>query len=110
MMYKPVYSVFVDGLFEGVALEEDECWDIIEDAVNGVKQPILDDDMCNRVEICQIDVNKWYQLDRYNCVNKTTGETIMCYNKENTEKCTEILNKLSIFQEREEAKIRAMAL
>ena len=110
MMCKPVFSVFVDGFFEEIALEEDDCWDIITDATSGVKPQVLDDDMCVRVEICQIDVNKWYQLDTYNCVNKVTGETIMCYNKENTQKCVETLNKISIFQEREEAKERALLL
>lgn len=109
--FKPIYLVILDGEYIGVTNDEDESWEIAQDHTNGTSKPLFDDDV-DRVWTEKIDVNRWRQCeDAIKCVeNKVTGETFMCYNKENAQRCIEILNRLSIFQEREEAKIRAMAL
>lgn len=102
------YSVFLDGNFIGMTDEEDMGYEMAQDHLNGY-DVIYDDDM-DRVEVFKIDVNRWYMYNAYNCSDKISDDNIMCYDHKETENCVEILNKLSLYQEREEARKRAMAL
>lgn len=104
-----MYIIWIDGNFVGVTEEEDYCWDIVEDAVNGVTKPILDDDIPDRVEINKINVNR-YEASNNNVCDKLSDFSILCANSQNCEKALEHMNKLQLKAERAEAKIRAMAL
>ena len=111
MIFKhSIYSVFVDGMFAGVADREDGIWEVVGDAINGFRKPLYDDDIADRVEVSKINVNRWYIYDAHNCSDKLSDDNIMCYNCIATEQCTDILNELSLELEREQARKRAMAL
>ena len=103
-----LYSVFLDGSFIGVTEAEDLGWEIAQDYLNGY-DTLYDDDV-DRVETHKIDVNRWYMYDEYNCSDKLSDENIMCYGYHETINCVNIVNILSLQQEREEAKQRALQL
>ena len=108
MIYDVLYSVFLDGAFVGVCENEDEGWDIAQDHLNGV-DPLLDDDV-DRVWVHKIDVNRWYVYNQHNCSDKLSDNNIMCYDGYATQNCCNTLNEYALQQEREDAKVRALAL
>lgn len=109
MIYGTLYSVTVDGFFEGITDDEDVCWDIVADATNGVKAPILDDDIPDRVEIQEIDINRYYKYGKNIC-DKLTGRCILCATDFNAIDGVKAFNRINLERERAEAKIRASLL
>lgn len=63
----------------------------------------------NELEIKKININRYYQ-DGINVLDKLSDEIIMCYNYEEAENCTKIMNKINRENEKLKAKIRAMKL
>ena len=111
MIFKEnVYLVCVDGLFAGITEDEYEIGDIASDFVNGVRKPLYDDDMPNRLFWDTINVNRYIYTNEHNCYDKIEDKYIMCYNKEETKKCMNELNKLNLEKERAEAKHKALQL
>ena len=108
MFLEQVYSVFLDGNFVGICINEDECWEVAQNHINGI-DVLLDDDV-DRVMWHKINVNKWYYYDEYNCSNNISDENIMCYDYHETKDCVQTLNRIELERERAEAKLRAMAL
>ena len=104
-----MYIIWVDGNFVGVTEEEDYCWDIVGDAVNGVTKPILDDDIPDRVEINKINVNR-YVTERNNICDKLSNFSVLCGSSSQVEDTLNHMNNTQLEKERAEAKIRAMAL
>ena len=105
-----VYSVWVDGFFVGIAEREDYAWDVVNDAINGFRKPLYDDDIPDRVQINKINVNRWYIYDAHNCSDKLSDDNIICYSCVATKNCMNVLNELNLEKERLEAKLRAMDL
>ena len=111
MIFKgDVYIVCVDGLFAGVCEDEYEIGDVASDFVNGIREPLYDDDMPDRLFWDTINVNRYVYFDQHNCYDKVTDNYIMCYNKEETENCVDKMNELNLEKERAEAKNRALQL
>lgn len=108
MFLQKVYSVFLDGNFVGICENEDECWEVAQDHINGI-DVLLDDDV-DRVGWNEINVNKWYFYNEHNCSSNTTEENIMCYDYHETLNCVKTMNKMELAKERAEAKLRAMDL
>ena len=105
-----VYVIYVDGNFVGVTEEYDYISDIAQDGVNGVSEPILDDDFADRVDYYKINVNRYCIYDSHNCSDKLSDDSIMCYDLSATINCMNVLNRLNLEKERAEAKLRASAL
>jgi len=111
MIFKEnVYLVCVDGLFAGITEDEYEIADVASDFVNGVREPLYDDDMPDRLFWHTININRYIYTNEHNCYDKIEDKYIMCYNDEETKKCMDELNKLNFEKERVEAKVRALLL
>lgn len=111
MIFKEnVYLVSVDGLFAGICEDEYEIADVASDFVNGVREPLYDDDIPDRLFWDTINVNRYIHTSKYNCYDKIENKYIMCYNQEETKKCMNELNKVNLEKERAEAKLRALKL
>lgn len=104
-----LYAIILDGNYIGICENEYEGIEMAQNKLNG-HDVLLDDDMPDRVWYEKIDVNRWYVYDAHNCSDKLSDDNIMCYDLEETEKCCEIMNKLCLQIERQEAKERAEKL
>ena len=111
-IFETMYLVYVDGNFEGITNDEDLIYEIVEDATNGVVNPVLDDDYFDRVFYDKININRFVELEETirHINDKVTGDMIMCYDKNERNDVIKQLNILNIEKERAEAKLRAMAL
>lgn len=103
----PIYMIYIDGFFRGIADTEDEAYEYANDYLCG---QLLDDDMPDRVWLEKIDVNRWYKYNQYNCSDKLSNDNIFCHDNEATEECVKLMNKINIQQERKEAQLRASLL
>lgn len=107
-MSKIWYSIFVDDEYVGITDDEDECWEIAERVNNG-ETTLFDDDV-DRVQICKIDVNRFF-YDYHKYTNdKLSNKSILCRTEMECKNAVEQLNALNLAKERLEAKLRAMAL
>lgn len=111
-IFETMYFVYVDEIFEGITNDEDLICDIVADATNGIKASVLDDDYPDRVFYDKININRFVELEETvrHINDKVTGNTIMCYNKDERDDIIKQLNALNLEKERAEAKLRAMAL
>ena len=107
MFLREVYAVFLDGNFVGICENEDECWEVAQNTLNGI-DVLLDDDV-DRVWWNTIGVNRFYQ-DGKNICDKFSNNSILCYDYVEAKSGLIKLNKLNLKKERAEAKLRAMAL
>ncbi len=104
---KPVYMVYLDGFFVGIAEDEGEGWEIAYE--HSIPNVLLDDDV-DRVWYDKIDVNRFY-ADGKNVIDKQSIiKPTLCYNNAEAKETAKKLNKLVIDAEKLKAKIRAMTL
>ena len=75
MFLQKIYSVFLDGNFVGICENEDECWEVAQNHINGI-DVLLDDDV-DRVEWNEININKWYYHSEHNCSSISTNENVI---------------------------------
>lgn len=106
---KPIYAVFLDGIFIGTTDDELECWKIAEEETYGTPNVLHHDDV-DRVWWHKIDVNRFFYDYHYYTNDKLSDESILCYSKDKCVDAVNTLNKLNLEHERREAKLRAMAL
>ena len=107
-IFKPLYNVYLDGIFIGVVEEEDYAWNLAENHTNGTSTPLYDDDV-DRVWTEEINVNRFVR-DYMSIVDRFTNQSILCGSYTVANDGVEIYNKLQLEKERAEAKIRAMTL
>lgn len=105
---EPIYAIFLDGTFVGITNDEMECWEIAEEKTYGTPN-VLHHDNVDRVWWHKININRFY-CDGITICDTISEETILCHDKEDCETGIKLLNSLSIINEREEAKKRAMTL
>lgn len=104
-----VFLIYVDDNFVGIAEDEMNIYNIASNSVNGITQPLTDDDMGDRLYYEKINVNQFYRSGK-NIVNKITNESILCANTEETQKGVDMFNNINLQRERAEAHIRAINL
>ena len=111
-IFEPMYFVYVDEIFEGITNDEDLICDVVADATNGIKTSVLDDDYPDRVFYDKININRFVESEEtvFHIIDKMTGNTLMCYNKDERNDAIKQLNALNFAKERLEAKERAMTL
>ena len=104
-----VFLIYVDDNFVGIAEDEMYIYDIASDSINGITQPLTDDDMGDRLYYEKINVNQFYRSGK-NIVNKSTNESILCASTEEAQKGVDMFNDINLQRERAEAHIRAINL
>ena len=108
-----IYVIYIDGIYAGICEDESYIWDTAQNVINNVSEPLTDDNFCDRVSYCTINVNRWevnnksplHINDKYE-----TEKDIFCYDYAEAQAQAKYLNKLDIERERAEAKLRAMVL
>lgn len=105
-----IYMVYVDGLFAGIAEDESYIGDVANDFVNGVRQPLYDDDYADRVFWDTINVNRYVFDYKYYPIDKLSDKSFLCRTQDDCREAIKQLNELNLQKERAEAKIRALQL
>ena len=96
MIYGEILSIFING--ENIISDKTFFYD--------TKIEFFDE---NDIVIKKINIDRYYQ-DGINVLDKLTDNIIMCYNHEEAENCTKIMNTLNHENEKLKAKIRATKL
>lgn len=104
-----VFLIYVDDNFVGIAEDEMNIYDIASNSVNGITQPLTDDDMGDRLYYERINVNQFYRSGK-NIVNKSTNASILCASTEEAQQGVDMFNNINLQRERAEAHIRAINL
>lgn len=104
-----VFFIYVDDNFVGIVEDEMNIYDIASNSVNGITQPLTDDDMGDRLYYKKINVNQFYRSGK-NIVNKITNESTLCANTKEAQKGVDMFNNINLQRERAEAHIRAINL
>ena len=104
-----VYAIFLDEFFIGISEDDGYIWDIAQNHANGTQNPLTDDNFADRIQYNTISPNK-YSVDGKNAYDKTSNDSFLCANNIIAQELADKLNELYLIKEKEEAKIRAMAL
>lgn len=104
-----VFFIYVDDNFVGIVEDEMYIYDMASNSINGITQPLTDDDMGDRLYYEKININQFYRSGK-NIVNKNTNESILCANTKEAQKGVDMFNDINLQKERAEAYIRAINL
>lgn len=104
-----VFFIYVDDNFVGITEDEMYIYDMASNSVNGITQPLTDDDMGDRLYYEKINVNQFYRSGK-NIVNKSINASILCASTEEAQQGVDMFNNINLQRERAEAHIRAINL
>ena len=113
MIFKDnVYLVILDGEYIGLTEDYDEISEMAFDHTNGTRHPLYDDDMPDRLWWKIININRFIKdgknvFDKFENESGLFYDSWLCYDEHTAERLVDKLNKLELYKERFEAKIRA---